>query len=86
MAVQNNATGGRIAGPDRVPAELLDVRSVARMLGCSPRHVYRLSDSGKMPLPLRLGGLVRWSRQTILDWIANGCPSQQRPAEQGGGS
>jgi len=37
--------------------ELLDVRGVAALLGCSPRHVYRLADVGKMPAPVRLG---RW--------------------------
>ena len=36
-------------------AKLLDVQAVAEMLGCSPRHVYRLSDAGRMPAPLKLG-------------------------------
>ena len=31
-------------------AALLDVQAVAEMLGCSPRHVYRLSDAGRMPV------------------------------------
>ncbi len=55
---------------------LLDVKGVAALLGgCSTRHVYRLSDGGKMPPPVRLGGLVRWRRDEIQDWIANGCPT-----------
>lgn len=54
--------------------QLLDVRAVAALLGCSPRHVYRLADAGKMPAPVRLGALVRWSRQAIEAWIADGCP------------
>jgi excisionase family DNA binding protein len=56
-------------------AHLLDVRAVAAMLDCSVRHVYRLSDAGRMPPPLRLGALVRWRRQDIEDWIAAGCKS-----------
>jgi len=54
-------------------AQLLDVRTVARILGCSARHVYRMSDGGAMPAPLKIGALVRWSRQAIEDWIAGGC-------------
>jgi len=53
---------------------LLDVRQVASLLGCSTRHVYRMSDAGKMPRPIRLGSLVRWSRASIDEWIAERCP------------
>jgi len=62
-------------------AALLDVKSVADLLGCSPRHVYRMADAGRMPRPVKLGALVRWRRCTgdpatgIEDWIAAGCPS-----------
>jgi excisionase family DNA binding protein len=70
-------------------AALLDVRAAATLLGCSARHVYRLSDGGKMPAPRRLGSLVRWSRQELLDWIAGGCLPRreweaQRSAQQSG--
>jgi excisionase family DNA binding protein len=58
--------------PANSPA-LLDVQAVARLLGCSARHVYRLADGGQMPQPLKLGALVRWSRQAIEEWIATGC-------------
>ena len=54
---------------------LLDARTVARLLSCSTRHLYRLSTAGRMPSPVRLGALTRWSRSDILDWIADGCPS-----------
>lgn len=59
---------------DASAAALLDVRAVAQLLDCSPRHVYRLADAGRMPPPVRIGALVRWSRQGITDWIAAGCP------------
>ncbi|MGO9109104.1 MAG: helix-turn-helix transcriptional regulator [Thermoguttaceae bacterium] len=57
---------------DASPA-LLDVQSVAALLGCSPRHIYRLADAGKMPKPVKLGSLSRWSNAAIAEWIANGC-------------
>ena len=54
-------------------AKLLDVQAVAEMLGCSQRHVYRLSDAGRMPSPVKLGSLVRWSAAVIGKWIDDGC-------------
>lgn len=68
-------TGERIARPDRAPGELLDVNAVAGMLACSTRHVYRLADAGRMPRPVKLGQLVRWSRAQLETWISDGCPS-----------
>jgi excisionase family DNA binding protein len=58
---------------------LLDVRAVATLLDCSPRHVYRLADAGRMPAPVRIGALVRWRRQDIDRWLADGCPAVRRP-------
>jgi predicted DNA-binding transcriptional regulator AlpA len=59
-------------------AQLLDVQAVAEMLGCSPRTVYRLSDRGAMPAPVRLGALVRWKATgpgSLGEWIDQACPS-----------
>jgi len=58
---------------------LLGVGEVARMLSCSPRTIYRLADSGRMPRPMRLGTLVRWSREALEQWIADGCPPCDKP-------
>ena len=56
------------------PPAMLTVHDVARILGCSARTVYRLTDSGRVPRPVKLGSLVRWPRETIEQWIAQGCP------------
>lgn len=56
-------------------AELLDVRAVAALLDCSARHIYRLSDAGKLPRPVKLGQLVRWRRVELLGWLDDGCPA-----------
>lgn len=67
-------------------AALLDVRAVAALLGgCSTRHVYRLADAGKMPPPVRLGSLVRWSRLSIDEWLANDCKPVRTVTSKGGG-
>jgi len=78
MANQSDAAAERIGGSkphSPVNAELLDVRAVAALLGgCSVRHIYRLSDAGKLPAPVRLGSLVRWRRSDLDAWIGEGCP------------
>jgi len=64
-----------MSAPTTEPPALLDVRAVATMLDCSPRHVYRLADAGRLPGPIKLGALVRWHRSELADWLAAGCPT-----------
>ena len=64
-----------ILPPKQAAPVLLDVRAVAALLDCSPRHVYRLADAGRMPAPVRVGALVRWRRTDIDSWLAAGCPA-----------
>ncbi len=54
---------------------LLTAKDVGRLLRCSPRTVSRLAETGRMPAPVRLGKLVRWSRRALDGWLAEGCPS-----------
>ena len=72
MGLAENSTSAEV--------QLLDVRGVARQLGCSVRHVYRMSDAGRMPRPLKLGQLVRCRRAAIDKWVQDGCP----PCRKGG--
>ena len=51
---------------------LIDIEAVARILGCSSRHVRRLIDSRRMPKPFKLGALLRWTRKEIDAWLDNG--------------
>jgi len=55
-------------------APLMDVNDVACVLRCSARTVYRLADSGRIPAPVKLGGLVRWPRHIVEHWIVHDCP------------
>ncbi len=64
--------------PADVPAGLLAVNDVARLIGCSPRNIHRLADSGKMPRPLKIGRLIRWRRLDLDAWLAAGCPAERR--------
>ncbi len=57
---------------------MLTIDGVAAMLACSPRTVYRLVDAGRIPRPVRLGGMLRWGREPFERWIARGCPEPGR--------
>lgn len=72
MSISPTAHQGHLSGNS---AALTDVNGVAELLTCSSRHVYRLSDAGKMPRPRKVGTLSRWSLQEIQEWIEAGCPS-----------
>jgi excisionase family DNA binding protein len=62
-------------------AQLLDVAAVAELLDCSPRHVCRLTEAGRMPAAVKLGSLVRWPRIKIDEWVAGGCQPFQIPPQ-----
>lgn len=82
---ERRANGGRPLSRERAPTApsasdtvatlLLDVRGVAVMVGCSSRSIYRLSDGGRMPRPVKIGRLIRWRRSDVEAWIAAGCPA-----------
>ncbi len=55
---------------------LLSADELAGQLKMSPRSVWRLESAGKIPRPIRLGRLVRWSQEEITRWITAGAPSR----------
>ena len=57
---------------------LISADQVAKLLDVSPRTVWRLKDSGRMPKPMKIGSLVRWPRDEIETWIESGCPATER--------
>ena len=65
------------------PPVMLDADAFAAMLGVSTRHLRRLVDAGKAPQPVRLGGCVRWNRDLVSGWLADGCPSNCRKRQGG---
>ena len=63
--------------PTNTPAilpELLTTKEAASLLNMGERTLWRHSRSGAAPKPMVIGGMVRYSRHAILDWIADGCP------------
>jgi excisionase family DNA binding protein len=61
---------------------LIDIREVARLLGCSWRHVEDLVREKRAPAPTRVGRLRRWRPEQISRWIQAGCPAHTEGAQQ----
>jgi excisionase family DNA binding protein len=59
----------RDAQPQLQP--LLAVKDVAHLLGVSEKTVREWKAKGDMPVPFELGGVIRWERAEILDWLAS---------------
>lgn len=70
---------------DREPA-LLNAIETADYLGISRAHLYRLHNAGKIPLPVRLGGAVRWRIKELMAWIEAGMPIRSRWHNMTGGA
>lgn len=53
---------------------LIDSREAAKLLKVSPRTLWQMQSTGRMPKPLRIGRAVRWSLDVLKKWIEAGCP------------
>ncbi len=65
-------------GSSGITPELIDTHDAARLCGIAERTIWRWSNSGLMPKPIKIGrGLraaVRFRRSELMEWIAAGCP------------
>ena len=50
--------------------ELLDVHGTAKLLGRCIKSTYEMALPGRM----KIGGRVRWRADTLIAWLACGCP------------
>lgn len=57
---------------------LIRAKQVATLMGISVGGFYAMRSCGRIPMPVRLGGSVRWNKQEILDWIEADCPPMNR--------
>jgi predicted DNA-binding transcriptional regulator AlpA len=56
--------------------ELLNVKDMSARLRISPRQVWKLLASGRLPEPVRLSRSVRWRKSDIDEWVRLGCVSR----------
>ena len=55
---------------------LITARQLASKLNVSTRTLWRMLSAGRLPVPIRVGGIVRWRTEEIEKWISAGCPEQ----------
>lgn len=55
------------------PPLLITPAETARLLSISTRTLWRQLSAGRIPRPVRLGGVVRWRLDEVRTWIAEGC-------------
>jgi predicted DNA-binding transcriptional regulator AlpA len=48
---------------------LMKLRDVARLLNVSPGTAKRYRKQGILPLPVQIGGALRWRRSDVLRWL-----------------
>lgn len=64
------------------PDRLLNIREVAALLGIGVRTARRMTRSGLIPAPVRLGRLCRWRYSELTDWL-RALPSTREPHPPG---
>lgn len=57
-------------------AILLPAKQVAVLLQISQRTLWRLLSLGEIVSPVRVGRSVRWRKEELLRWVAEGCPTR----------
>ena len=67
---------------DAIEPVMITARQLAVLLQVSTRQVWRMLSAGRVPTPIRVGGIVRWRMAEVENWIAEGCPAQSRMKER----
>ena len=67
-----------LSASDAPAAMLLSKFDLALELRVSAKTIDRMDQSAKLPRPIRVGSRAkRWSRETIVAWIAAGGPNRR---------
>jgi excisionase family DNA binding protein len=62
---------GKMVAVENAESVLLTTKQAAKLLTIGERTLWRLSRSGIVPAPIRIGGAVRYRREELLEYIAN---------------
>lgn len=63
---------------DKLPIEreVLRAGELGQLLGTSKAIVYKLNGAELIPAPIHLGGMMKWRRAEVVDWLAAGAPER----------
>lgn len=61
---------------------LVNAGQFAKMLGISPRTLWRLLSAGQLIEPVRIGGSTRWRIDEVRRWIEGGCQAPERESRK----
>lgn len=53
-------------------------REVARVLGISRSMVHKRNRMGQLPMPIRIGRVLRWDAIELQKWLDAGLPDRGR--------
>ena len=66
-----------VTGDGPLPFTMTDAE-IGRELRLSAKSIRRMYEAGKLPRPVMVGARsLRWVRQTIVEWLAAGCPDRE---------
>ena len=57
---------------------LLSASELAVLLGVARCTVWTWHASGKIPMPVKIGGTTRWRRAEVERWLEVGAPPRER--------
>jgi excisionase family DNA binding protein len=63
-------------------ALVLTRSDLAELLRTSERTLNRLNSTGRIPMPFRLGGQLRWNREEVEAWVEAGMPDRRAWSRQ----
>lgn len=67
-AIESLAVSPNIVALIEGRSEAWSARELAKLIGCTGKHIYALAKSGRMP-HLRIGGMVRFDPATTAEWL-----------------
>ena len=73
---QSNAK--QVVAMNEPPPFTMTDAEIGRELRFSAKSIRRMHEDGKLPQPVVVGARsLRWVRQTIVEWLAAGCPDRE---------
>ncbi len=70
------------ATADTTDKLLLTASELAAMLGVNRSTIWTWHSGGKIPMPVQIGGITRWRKDEIQQWLDAGAPPREQWANR----